>query len=350
MVSIRKRATIVVITALAAFTTLLAGVAQAADRLRGEYGTVWVTNRTLHNVTAFDAGTGEVVATIPVGNAPIGVVAPLLTGKVYTSDERSNQVSVISGATRSRITTIPVGSLPHHMMASMRGDRVYVAEFGSNTVGVIDTATDTKVATFAASPEARARTHAVWPSPDGRRVYATNEVTNDIAAIDTSTGALLWNLAVGNRPSEILVTPDGRTAYVSVRNEDKVKEVDLTVPRLTGREANVGRQPDTLQLTPDQRTLVVALRGTPAQVSFVNVKAPAMPVTTVTLPGRTTGHHWLSRSGLYTFVAIEEGQGAPAGVAVIDNRSRRRVAHYPYPGGGTPHGVFYDLLPPNYHI
>ncbi|HEX2274063.1 MAG TPA: beta-propeller fold lactonase family protein, partial [Acidimicrobiales bacterium] len=251
--------------------------------------------------------------------------------------------------TRSRLTVIPVGPRPHHMMASVRGDRVYVAEFGSNTVGVIDTATDTKVATFTASPNAGARTHAVWPSPDGRRIYATNEVTNDIAAIDATTGELLWNLPVGERPSEILVMPDGRTAYVTVRNEDKVKEVDLTAPRLTGREANVGRQPDTMQLTPDQRTLVVALRaGTPAQVSFVRLNTRALQVTRVPVPGTTTGHQWLSRSGRHTFVATE-GDGDAAGVAVIDNTTLRAVDHYPYPGGGRPHGVFYDLLPPNYH-
>ncbi len=105
---------------------------------------------------------------------------------------------------------IPVGPKPHHMMASMRGDRVYVAEFRSNTVGVIDTAADTKVATFAASPDAAARTHAVWPSPDGRRIYATNEVTNDIAAIDATTGQLLWDLPVGEYPSRYsIIMPDG---------------------------------------------------------------------------------------------------------------------------------------------
>jgi YVTN family beta-propeller protein len=178
-------------------------------RVRGEYGTVWVTNRTLNNVAAFDAGTGEVVATVPVGSSPTGVVAPLWTGKVYSSDEGSDQVSVISRATRSRLTTIPVGPRPHHMTASTLGDRVYVAEYGRHTVGVIDTATDTKVATLVASPNPAARTHAVWPSRDGRRLYATNEVTNDVAAIDTQTGQLLWNLPVGARPSEILSASTG---------------------------------------------------------------------------------------------------------------------------------------------
>jgi YVTN family beta-propeller protein len=332
---------------LAAVTTAVPHLAGAADRLQGEYGTIWVTNRTLNNVTAFDAGTGAVVGTVGVGGSPIGVVAPLFTGKVYSSDEASNQVSVISRATRSRLKVIPVGPRPHHMTASTLGDRVYVAEFGSNTVGVIDTATDTKVATWRASDNPAARTHAVWPSRDGRRLYATNEVSNDIAAIDATTGQLLWNLPVGARPSEILLTLDDRTAYVSVRNENKVKEVDLTVPRLTGREANVGVEPDTLQLTPDQATLVVALRGIPAKVSLVKIKTAQLQVTTVSVPGTTTGHQWLSRSGRYTFVATE-GNGSDAGVAVIDNTTAQFVTHYPYPGGGRPHGVFYDPLPPWY--
>ena len=344
MTAVQKSVLSVGFAVLAALTAALPGSA-AASRLPGEYGTVWVTNRTLHNVTAFDAGTGAVVGTVAVGSSPTGVVAPLFTGKVYSSDEGSNQVSVISRATRSRLSVIPVGPKPHHMMTNTLGTRVYVAEYGTNTVGVIDTASDTKVATWTASPNPGARTHAVWPSRDGRRLYATNEVTNDIAAIDTATGQLLWNLPVGARPSEILVTLDDRTAYVSVRNEHKVKEVDLTVPRLTGREANVGIEPDTLQLTPDQATLVVALRGIPAKVSLVTTKTPELQVTTVSVPGTTTGHQWLSRSGRYTFVATE-GSGSDAGVAVIDNTTAAFLTHYPYPGGGRPHGVFYDPLPP----
>lgn len=348
MTGIRRRAWIVACGALATVGIAVPNVAGAAGALPGEYGTVWVTNRDLNNVTAFDAGTGAVVGTVAVGAMPIGVVAPLLRGKVYTSDEGSNQVSVISRATRSRLRVIPVGPRPHHIAASNLGDRVYVAEFGSNTVGVIDTATDTKVGTWQTSPNAAARAHAVWPSRDGRRLYATNEVTNDIAAIDTTTGQLMWNLPVGTRPSEILVTPNDRVAYVTVRNENKVKEVDLTVPRLTGREAIVGVQPDTLQLTPDQETLVVALRGTPATVSLVKIKTPELQVTPVLVPGMTTGHQWLSRSGRYTFVATEGPPVGAAGLAVIDNTIGTSVGHYPYPGGGRPHGVFYDPLPPYY--
>jgi len=127
-----------------------------------------------------------------------------------------------------------------------------------------------------------------------------------------------------------------------VRQEHKVKELDLRgrCPRLTGREAVVGTQPDTLQLTPDGKTLVVTLRGTPAQISLLAIRT--FTVLLVTIPGHTTtGHHWLSPKGRYTFVAAEN----PGSLVVVDNRSGAVVADYPYPpppGGTRPHGVYYE--------
>jgi hypothetical protein len=65
-------------------------------------------------------------------------------------------------------------------------------------------------------------------------------------------------------------------------------------------------------------------------------------VQIVNIPGHTTtGHHWLSADGKYSFVAVE----SPGGVAVIDNRTGGVIADYPYPnppGGSRPHGVFYQ--------
>jgi len=102
--------------------------------------------------------------------------------------------------------------------------------------------------------------------------------------------------------------------------------------------------PDTLRLTPNGQQLVVALRGTPAQISLVDVgKEPSVQIVNIT-PGTITGHHWLSSNGRYSFVAVEN----PGGVAVIDNRTGETAATYNYPGASAsnrPHGVFYEPAP-----
>jgi DNA-binding beta-propeller fold protein YncE len=339
---------------LAATVVVVAGFAGAARTSDSEpsdsvpRGTVFVTERSLlpGSVSAFDAASGRPLWTARTGLLPIGVVKPRGTHKVYTSDETSNQMSVFDMRTGALLTTIQMGRGPHHLMATRNGKRIYVGEFLQNTVGVVDTSSDTAIAHYDASRLLEARTHAVYITKDERDLYATNTRADrtqvgDVAHIDGRTGALLCNTTVGVDPSEILVVPNGKRGYVTVRGENKVKELDLRhdCPVLTGREAIIGTAPDTLQLTPDQETLVVALRGTPAQISLLDTNTFA--VQPILIPGHTTtGHHWLSRDGKFTFVAVE----SPGGLAVVNNETAQVVADYPYPnppGGARPHGVYF---------
>jgi DNA-binding beta-propeller fold protein YncE len=233
--------------------------------------------------------------------------------------------------------TIQVGPKPHHIEASRDGRRVVFGEFGTNGAGVIDTGSD-RLAEYTASANPVARTHQAYPARSGRTLFATNEVANEIVAIDLPSGRLAFTAAVGERPSEVLATPDGKRAYVSVRGEDKIKLVDLA-SRAIRREVAVGTQPDTLQLTPDGRTLVVALRGKPAQLVFVDTRSfTASAPLTIAGADTTAGHHFLSANGRFTVAAFE---GPAAGVAVVDNTSKCVVATYADPGGGRPHGIYY---------
>ncbi|MDQ3063845.1 MAG: beta-propeller fold lactonase family protein, partial [Acidobacteriota bacterium] len=205
-------------------------------------------------------------------------------------------------------------------------------------IAMIDTATD-MFTVLTASTSPAARTHAVWVAESGR-VYAANTVINQIAAIDPASNTILQEITVGANPSEVLVTHSERFAYVSVRGENKLKIVDLTAGEIAD-EIVVGTQPDTLRLTPNGKTMVVTLRGTPAQISIVNVFETLSAQTVNIVPGTTTGHHWLSQNGRYSFVAVER----PGGVAVINNRTAEVVTTYVYPGAQTdsrPHGVFYE--------
>ena len=328
------------------FMTVFSIFAQS-EVLDGVNGTVWVTNRTFGNVAAFDAATGNVLATITVGTNPIGVISPPNTNKLYVSNEDSNSVSVISKASLSVAATIqlPAGSKPHHINYSPDGRFVYVAEFGSNKIAVINTETDALVAEFVTNPSPTARPHAVWISQANKTIYVANAGANEIAALDAVSGEILWSLPVGANPSEILVPNSAKTAnflfrkiaYVSVRNENKVKVVDLETRAIVD-EIVVGTQPDTLRLTPNGKTLVVTLRGVPAQISIVNVFKTLSAQLVNIAPNTTTGHHWLSNNGRYSFVAVEN----PGSLAVVDNRTAQVIATYAYPGGGRPHGVFYE--------
>lgn len=339
--------------ALAAAAVLAAAIPAAAPAPAaadpggrpGTSGTVWVTERTAgaSTLTAFDAASGVVLGTAPVGSGPIGVTLPAGTHKAYTSDGPLNQLSVIDTAAFAPLGAIPMGPDPHHMMASANGKRIYVAEYGWNRIGIVDTATDTRTAEFVASASSVARTHSVWISGDERFVYAANEGATSssigtLSKIDVRTGSIVWEIPVGVRPSEVLVSGDGRTAYVSVRNENKLLIVDVSggSPTVLGG-VTIGGRPDTLTLTPDGSTLVVGLRATP-QVAMFDTESWAVDPVTVAGHG-ISAHQAVAANGKFTFIAME----SPGSLAVIDNATGTVVADYPYPTGGPgPHGVFYE--------
>lgn len=232
-------------------------------------------------------------------------------------------------------------------MAQRTDDRfVYVALFGTRTVAVIDTSTDTPASVLVASSNPSAKTHAVWVSSDGRTLYATNSLGSSsssppgtVSAIDLATGMLSSEVVVGKNPSEVLVTNNNKTAYVTVRTENAVKVLDLTTdPSVVSATAPIGSQPDTLHLTNDNKTLVVALRGSPA-ATLMDTRT--LETRTVSVAGTTTGHHWLSANGRYTFLAVV-GASGQSGVAVIDNRSAVVLRTYLLPGVADPHGVFFE--------
>jgi DNA-binding beta-propeller fold protein YncE len=331
--------------AVIAATALAARSHQGPSGVRG---TVWAVERFdggINTVTAFDASTGEVRCSATVGKRPIGVAAPRHTGKVYTADERSNQLTVLSKRDCSVLKRIPTGTFPHHAMPSRDGRLLYFGEYGTNKVGVVDTATDTLAAEWAASRDPLAKTHAVWITRNGEELYATNEGASQTAMgtlskLDAETGGIVWEVPIGIRPSEVLV--DHKTAYVTVRNESKVKILDVggDAPVLL-HEVVIGVMPDTMQLTRDRKTLVVGLRAIP-QMALMDTRT--LEVRPVTFSGYgISGHQDLTRDGRFTFIALESTVTIrPGAIGMVDNRSGEVVRTWDYPSGPWPHGLVFD--------
>jgi YVTN family beta-propeller protein len=307
----------------------------------GRQGTVWVVNRALNNVAVFDGATGSVVGVVSVGTMPNSVVVAPGTHKAYVTNETSNTVSVISTMTREVVATIPVPLDPHHIRTSRDGRRVYVSEFATNRIAIIDTGTDKVIAEVDATSNPSARTHSVWITRDRKTLWAASEVTNEVSAIDVATGKLLFEISVPNRPSEVLLAPGERKAYVSIRGPvNSIQRIDVASGAVDA-QVPLASQPDTLQLSPDGRTLAVGLRNVPAQLAVIDTTAMTL-TKVIDVAGALTmaGHNWMSANGRYSFVAFQGG--AAPGVAVVDHTTNTVVSSFDYPGGGQPHGVYYD--------
>jgi YVTN family beta-propeller protein len=198
--------------------------------------------------------------------------------KVYVADEEGDTVSVLDAASFSKVATIPVGREPHNIQVSPDGKLAWVTNNGERRkteaeqehkgmakreheamtsvgeVWAIDTATDTVVAKVSVG---RHPAHVVL-TPDGRLAYVTNGDENTVSVVDTEARKTLANIPVGAYPHGIRISPDGKQAYVANLKGGTVSVIDTE----TGREANqipVGKGPAQVGFTPDGRLAFASL-------------------------------------------------------------------------------------------
>ncbi|MBA3956681.1 MAG: hypothetical protein H0X58_08475, partial [Acidimicrobiia bacterium] len=122
--------------------------------------------------------------------------------RAYVANSSSDDVSVIDTATDTVVATVDVGDGPVGVAITPDGARAYVANFNSDDVSVIDTATNTVVATVD-----------VGDGPQGVAITP--------AAVDSPTSSIdLDDTVLGNgsraRVSATLTCPAGEVFRLSV--------------------------------------------------------------------------------------------------------------------------------------
>ncbi|MEB9624542.1 YncE family protein, partial [Bacillus cereus] len=102
--------------------------------LMGSGQFAYVTNLLSNNVSVINTGSNSVVATIPVGTAPIGIAITPDGDFVYVtnSSSSSNNVSVINTGSNSIVATVSVGTNPRSVAITPDGDFAYVTNSSNN--------------------------------------------------------------------------------------------------------------------------------------------------------------------------------------------------------------------------
>ena len=310
-------------------------------------GTVWVVNRDLGELAIFDAGTGDLLKTLAVGRGAHDICISEQTGKAYITAETDNAVTVVDTGTLAK-HSIPVGPLPHHIEPSNDGHTIYVS-LASHSPGVgdasryaaIDTSDDS-VTYLISSGDATARPHAISPTLDGDRLYVAHDTGNQVTAIDTATGSVDFTIPAIPRAEESIPSRSGDLLWVSARGDNTVKRIDLASHTVTG-SLPIGVQPESIMLTPNELTLVVSLRGSPANLGFVDtLTLTSLGLVQIGPAGSAGDLAVMTQNGHHVFATYDNGTAGTGGVAVVDVRTRAVVGTWDYPGTGRPHGVWYS--------
>jgi YVTN family beta-propeller protein len=201
------------------------GVAVGDGALR-----VYVANAGDDSVSVVDPRKGTVVATIPVGDSPLDLVAD--DHRVYVANAGAGTVSVIDTASDSVLATIPVGTFPMGLAVHGRSKRLYVANFFDDTLSVIDTTNLSVVSTISVARRPRG----LALDTRGQRLLVAGFEDGRVQAVDTRTGKVTLDVLTGGKnPVALMLGPRETSLYVThFQEHDGVVALDAATLLPTG--------------------------------------------------------------------------------------------------------------------
>ncbi len=124
---------------------------------------------------------------------------------------------------------------------SATGDFLWVVNQDNNSVSVIDVRNDSlkRVAEIAVGQEPRT----VALTPDGRFALVTNMVDGTVSVIDASAMTVTFTIPVGVEPYGVAVAPDGAEAWVANASSDSVSVIETATWTVVDTIQGVGRDP-----------------------------------------------------------------------------------------------------------
>ncbi|CAG0992080.1 hypothetical protein BURK1_02325 [Burkholderiales bacterium] len=283
--------------------------------------------------------------------------------RVYVPHVRSNDVYVIDPATLKVVDKFKVGKSPQHVVPSWDMKTLWVANNAERTPDGSLTPVDPKTGKPGKAIPVD-DPYNMYFTPDGRSAIVVAEGFKRLDFRDPHTFELQGSLAVprcgGINHADFSI--DGRYAIFTCEFTGSVTKIDLVERKvlgylqliLPGKPTKPVKGPDgrdeticttwkgmpqDIRVSPDGRTWYIA-----DMMSNGVYVVDGESFTQIDFVRTSTGAHGLypSRDGRKLYIAnrgssrIHAPPRGPGGVSVLDFATRRIVAEWPIPGGGSP--------------
>ena len=294
---------------------------------------VYVPNHMAHTVSVIDPATLKVVSTFKVGLYPQHVVPSwdLKTLYVANNAENSNKGSLteIDPKTGKPGKTVAVDD-PYNMYWSPDGKHAIVVAEAHRRLDFRDPVT-MKLDYSIDTPDCDGINHADF-SIDSRYAFFTCEFNGAVTKIDLANRKVVGTIKLSryfDRPDALALVKTGLKTPKYVPDPKQPGEQICVTPGM----------PQDARLSPDGKTLYIA----DMMADGVHVVDPESFKQYAFIPTGVGAHGlYPSRDGKLLYVANRGSNyvhGKPKGkgsVSVIDFATRKVVANWPIPGGGSP--------------
>jgi YVTN family beta-propeller protein len=271
-------------------------------------------------------------------------LSPAVAGalpRVYVPNLKSNDVYVIDPATRKVVDRFPVGINPQHVVPSYDMKTLWVT---NNAEGRTDGSL-TPIDPLTGKPGKAIPVddpYNMYWSPDGKSAIVVAEALKRLDFRDPQTMALQYSIAVpqckGVNHADFSI--DGRFAIFTCEFQGSLAKIDLVGKKVLGYlKLSRGGMPQDIRVSPDGKLFFVA--DMKAGGVFV-VDGDTFKEIGFIKTGVGTHGLYPSRDGTKLYAANRGSShigGPPHGkgsVSVIDFATRKIVATWPIPGGGSP--------------
>jgi DNA-binding beta-propeller fold protein YncE len=247
--------------------------------------------------------------------------------RIYVPNSKSDTVDVISQRTMKVIGHFATGGLPQHVTPSWDLKTLWVTNDTGNSLTPIDPRTGKPGSQVPVTDP-----YNLYFTADGRRAIVVAEAHQELDFREPHTMRLRTALHTPGCAGidHMDFTADGRRALVSCEFSGRVIVVDLQHPRvLKTIPLRPGAMPQDVKLSPDGKVFYVADM---ASNGVWLVDAHSMRELRFMHTGAGAHGLYPSRDSRRLFVS-NRGEGT---ISVISFRTRRNVAKWRLPGGGSP--------------
>ncbi len=260
---------------------------------------------------------------------------PARAFRIFVSNEKDNSITVLNGATLKVIATVPVGARPRGIVLSNDRKSLYICTSDADHIEVLDLATlkVDRILPSGADPEFMAL------SPDGKTLYVANENNSEVSVLDIAASQVTAEIPVGVEPEGMAVSPDGKTVVCTSETTSMAHFIDVATHTVIA-SVLVGTRPRFAVFTKDGSKVWVSseVAGTVAIIDAADHKilqtlhfsVPGVPQDAVQAVGIN-----LTADGKYAFVDL-----GPANRVVVIDQQTGKILNYLLVGQRVWHNAF----------
>ncbi len=295
-------------------------------------GLIFVSNEKSSTITVLDGG-DRVVKSFDTCARPRGMHFSHDRTQFYVGCADDSTVAVYDVASQELVQRIRGVEEPETFDLHPNGRHLYISNEEDAAATVFDVVSGEVVAGYATGEEPEG----VQITGGGKREFVVSEAANMVHVIDVEAGEVVADILVDTRPRRFALTPDEKELWVSAELAGIVDIIDVETLRLVGdvtflptgfRKEEV--TPVDLLITRDGRRAYVAL-GRANHVAVVDVEA--RKVLDYILVGKRPWGLALTHDEKRLYVA----NGLSDDISIIDTGSLRVLTSIPV--GLVPYGI-----------